>query len=51
MRVFFLADFAQPLPHIQYLMPPASTLSAKKHGSDPEEVQAAKLQFDWTPID
>jgi len=50
--IFSLADFAQPLPHIQYLMPPSiDPLSDKNKDLTPEEVHGAKLQFaSWTPI-
>ena len=48
--IFSLADFAQPLPHIQYLMPPSiDPLSEKNMDLTPEEVQAAKLQFGLDP--
>jgi trehalose synthase len=48
--MFSLADFAQPLPHIQYLMPPSiDPLSEKNMDLTPEEVQAAKLQFGLDP--
>ncbi len=48
--IFSLADFAQPLPHIQYLMPPSiDPLSAKNMDLTPEKVQAAKVHFDLDP--
>ncbi len=48
--IFSLADFAQPLPHLQYLMPPSIDPSQrKKHGSDPGGSQATKIQFGLDP--
>jgi trehalose synthase len=48
--IFSLADFAQPLPHIQYLMPPSiDPLSEKNMDLTQEEVHAAKLQFGLDP--
>ena len=48
--IFSLADFAQPLPHTQYLMQPSiDPLSEKNMDLTPEEVHAAKLQFGLDP--
>jgi trehalose synthase len=48
--IFSLADFAQPLPHTQYLMQPSiDPLSEKNMDLTQEEVQAAKLQFGLDP--
>ncbi len=48
--IFSLADFAQPLPHTQYLMQPSiDPLSEKNMALPQEEVQAAKLQFGLDP--
>jgi len=48
--IFSLADFAQPLPHTQYLMQPSiDPLSEKNMELTQEEVHAAKLQFGLDP--
>jgi trehalose synthase len=48
--IFSLADFAQPLPHTQYLMQPSiDPLSEKNMDLTPEEVHAAKRQFGLDP--
>ena len=48
--IFSLADFAQPLPHTQYLMQPSiDPLSEKNMDLTQEEVHAAKLRFDLDP--
>jgi trehalose synthase len=48
--IFSLADFAQPLPHTQYLMQPSiDPLSEKNIDLTQEEVHAAKLRFGLDP--
>jgi len=48
--IFSLADFAQPLPHTQYLMQPSiDPLSEKNMDLTQEEVHAAKLRFGLDP--
>jgi len=48
--IFSLADFAQPLPHTQYLMQPSiDPLSEKNMDLTQEEVRAAKLRFGLDP--
>ena len=48
--IFSLADFAQPLPHTQYLMQPSiDPLSEKNMVLSSEEVLAAKLEFGLDP--
>lgn len=48
--IFSLADFSQPLPHIQYLMPPSiDPLSEKNIDLTEERVHAAKLEFGLDP--
>ena len=48
--IFSLADFSQPLPHTQYLMPPSiDPLSEKNMDLTEEQVHAAKLQFGLDP--
>ena len=48
--IFSLADFAQPLPHTQYLMQPSiDPLSEKNMELTREEVLAAKLEFGLDP--
>ncbi|MCE5336314.1 MAG: glycosyltransferase [Desulfobacteraceae bacterium] len=48
--IFSLADFAQPLPHIQYLMQPSiDPLSDKNKELTPDEVLATKLQLGLDP--
>lgn len=48
--IFSLADFAQPLPHTQFLMQPSiDPLSEKNMDLPLEEVQAAKLSFGLDP--
>jgi trehalose synthase len=48
--IFSLADFAQPLPHTQYLMQPSiDPLSEKNMDLAQEEVHAVKLRFGLDP--
>lgn len=48
--VFSLADFAQPLPHPAYLVPPSiDPLSEKNMELSEDEVQAVRDRFDLAP--
>ncbi|HTY21573.1 MAG TPA: glycosyltransferase [Desulfomonilaceae bacterium] len=48
--IFSLADFAQPLPHIQYLMPPSiDPLSEKNKDLDEDKVLGVRRQFGLDP--
>jgi trehalose synthase len=48
--IFSLADFAQPLQHVQYLMPPSiDPLSEKNKDISPEEVAATKIKLGLDP--
>ena len=48
--IFSLADFSQPLPHTQYLMPPSiDPLSEKNMDLTEEQVLGAKVEFGLDP--
>jgi trehalose synthase len=48
--IFSLADFAQPLPHPQYLVSPSiDPLSEKNVTLDPGELEAVRERFDLDP--
>jgi trehalose synthase len=48
--IFSLADFAQPLPHLAYLIPPSiDPLSEKNMELSQEEIQALIQGFDFDP--
>jgi trehalose synthase len=48
--VFSLADFAQPLPHTQYLIPPSiDPLSEKNMDLDPDHVRKVQTEFGIDP--
>ncbi len=48
--IFSLAGFSQPLPHVQYLMPPSiDPLSEKNMSLSADKIHATKLQFGLDP--
>jgi len=48
--IFSMAEFAQPLPHPQYLVPPSiDPLSEKNRDMSPEEIEAVRNGFGLDP--
>jgi trehalose synthase len=48
--IFSLAAFAQPLPHLQYLIPPSiDPLSPKNVELDPAEIEAVRTEYGLDP--
>lgn len=48
--IFSMAEFAQPLPHPQYLVPPSiDPLSEKNRSLEPRELEAARAEYGLDP--
>ncbi|HEX9190755.1 MAG TPA: glycosyltransferase [Candidatus Deferrimicrobiaceae bacterium] len=48
--IFSMAEFAQPLPHPQFLVPPSiDPLSEKNRDLDPPEIEAVRAEFGLDP--
>ncbi len=48
--IFSMAEFAQPLPHAQFLVPPSiDPLSEKNRELSPEELESARAEFGLDP--